>query len=121
MTENLIGLCRAAGGVTTGSEAVLDEVRHGRAKFVLLASDASERTRKQITDKCKYYHVTLFDGTYTSAALAGMLGKSSCCVAAAFGARGPWKSVCEALGGEEDRRQKTERMMDHGNEVELDV
>ena len=100
MTEKLIGLCRAAGGVTTGVEAVLDEVRRGRAKFVLLASDASARTRKQITDKCNYYHVTRLDGTYTGAALAVILGKRSCCAAAAFTGKGPWKAVCQALGGE---------------------
>ncbi len=100
MTEKLIGLCRAAGGVTMGAEAVLDEVRRGRAKFVLLASDASARTRKQITDKCNYYHVKLIDGTYTGEALAGMLGKHSCCAAAAFTGKGPWEGVCRALGGE---------------------
>ena len=100
MTDKLIGLCMAAGGVTAGSDAVLDEVRRGRAKFVLLSSDASARTRKQITDKCYYYHVTLFDGTYDSAALAAMLGRRSCCVAAAFTGKGPWKGVCQALSGE---------------------
>ncbi len=100
MTANLIGLCRAAGGITMGTDAVLDEVRHGRAKFVLLASDASDRTRKQITDKCNFYHVKLFDSTYTSAALADMLGKRSCCVAAAFTGKGPWKGVCQALDGQ---------------------
>ncbi len=61
MTEKLIGLCRAAGGVACGTDAALGEVRRGRAKFVLIASDVSDRTRKQLTDKCKYYHVTCFE------------------------------------------------------------
>ena len=97
MTERLIGLCRAAGGVTVGFDAVLNEVRSGRAKFVLIASDASDRTRKQLSDKCKYYHVTCFEGAYTSAGLAEMLGRRSGCVAAAFTGKGPYDSVCRAL------------------------
>ena len=97
MTEKLIGLCRAAGGVTVGFDAVLREVRSGRARFVLMASDASERTRKQITDKCRYYGVTCFDGPYPSADLAKMLGRRSGPAAAAFTGKGPFESVCRAL------------------------
>ena len=99
MTERLIGLCRAAGGVTVGFDAVMAEIRGGRAKFVLVASDASDRTRKQLSDKCKYYHVTCFEGAYTSAGLAEMLGRRSGCVAAAFTGKGPYESVCRALLG----------------------
>ena len=97
MTERLIGLCRAAGGVTVGFDAVLGEVRGGRAKFVLIASDASDRTRKQLSDKCRYYHVTCFEGAYSSEELSGMLGRRSGCVAAAFTGKGPCESVCRAL------------------------
>ena len=97
MTEKLIGLCRAAGGVTVGFDAVMAEIRGGRAKFVLIASDASDRTRKQLSDKCKYYHVTCFEGAYSSEALSEMLGRRSGCVAAAFTGKGPWENVCRAL------------------------
>ncbi len=97
MTEKLIGLCRAAGGVTVGFDAVLAEVRAGKAKFVLIASDASARTRKQLKDKCGTYRVTCFEGTYTSEELGKMLGRRSGCVAAAFTGKGPCDSVCRAL------------------------
>ncbi len=114
MTEKRIGLCMAAGGVTVGADAVLDAVRRGRAKFVLLASDASARTRKQITDKCNYYHVTVFDGTYTGAALAAMLGKRSCCAAAAFTGKGPWEGVCQALSAETRAQECCDDRKDDG-------
>ena len=97
MTEKLIGLCRAAGGVTVGFDAVLAEVRAKRAKFVLIASDASARTRKQLKDKCGTYRVTCFEGAYTSEGLAKMLGRRSGCVAAAFTGKGPSDGVCRAL------------------------
>lgn len=83
--------------MTVGFDAVLGEIRGGRARFVLVASDASDRTRKQLSDKCKYYHVTCFEGAYSSAGLAEMLGRRSGCVAAAFTGKGPWESVCRAL------------------------
>lgn len=98
MIEKYIGLCASAGGVTTGFDLVLGEIRKGRAKFVLVASDASDRTKKQITDKCAYYNVKFFIlDEYSSEAIAHMLGKRSFCAAAAFTGRGPWKTALDAL------------------------
>lgn len=99
MNERYIGLCAAAGGVTTGFDLVLGEIRRGRAKFVLIASDASERTKKQLTDKCTHYNVKYYIiNEYNSEAIAHMLGKRSFCAAAAFCGRGPWKRVFDELG-----------------------
>ena len=95
MLERTIGLCRAAGGVVIGTDSVLAEVRRGRAKFLLIASDASERTRKQLSDKGAFYQVKVFHTEMDSAAMAKVLGKP--CVAAAFNGKGPWKCVLEAL------------------------
>ena len=95
MLERTIGLCRAAGGVVIGTDSVLAEIRRGRAKFLLIASDASERTLKQLTDKCAFYQVTYYQTDMDSAAMAKVLGKP--CVAAAFNGKGPWKCVMEAL------------------------
>ncbi len=106
MTERYMGLCMAAGGVVTGTDSVLAEVRHGRAKFVLVASDASERTRKQLTDKCKTYEVRILYGKTDSAALAQLLGKRSACAAAAFTGRGPCEKAYEALRAEATEQDK---------------
>ncbi len=98
MTEKYIGLCASAGGVTTGFDLVLGEIRKGRAKFVLIASDASDRTKKQLTDKCAYYNVKYFIiEEYSSEAVAHMLGKRSFCAAAAFTGRGPWKAALDEI------------------------
>ena len=91
----------AAGGIKTGFDSVLGEIRSGQAKFVIIAADASERTKKQLTDKCKFYNVKHFMSQYTGAAIAEMLGKKSTCAAAAFGGRGPWQSVCHFLESHE--------------------
>ena len=93
--EKYIGLCRAAGGVTTGTDLVLGEIRRSRAKFVLVASDASERTKKQIADKCVYYNVPHFETDCDSDYLSHIIGSHSKSTAAAFSARGPWRQVLD--------------------------
>lgn len=107
-TEGYIGLCMAAGGVTVGTDSVLDEVRRGRAKFVLLACDASERTKKQLHDKCGTYNVKIIDGRLTSAETAAILGRRSSCVAISFNGRGPWKNALEGL---EDNKENEDSCM----------
>jgi len=98
--KKYIGLCMAAGGVKVGFDLVLGEVRSSRAKFLLIANDASERTVKQLTDKCKYYGVKYYISDQSSTDIADLIGKRSSCAAAAFTGKGPWKSVLEHLEAE---------------------
>lgn len=111
MVERYIGLCMAAGGVTVGFDLILGEIRRGRAAFVLIAEDASDRTKKQLTDKCKYYNTKFFIKSYNSAAIAHMLGKKSSCAAAAFSKKGPWERVYNILS-EADNIEETEKCCD---------
>ena len=67
----LIGLCKRAGKLVTGEQAVLDYIKRS-AYLVIIANDASEGTKKKLTDKCKSYNVRyiIFSdkvtlGTYT--------------------------------------------------------
>ncbi len=97
MAGGYIGLCVAAGGVVCGADSILDAVRRGRVRFLLISCDASERTKKQLTDKCNYYNVKYFLTQYDSAALAGLLGRRSFTVAAAFVGRGPWREALREM------------------------
>ena len=54
---SLLGLANRARKTVSGEELVIREVRRGRTKLVILARDASENTRKKVTDKCTYYKV----------------------------------------------------------------
>jgi ribosomal protein L7Ae-like RNA K-turn-binding protein len=56
---SLLGLANRAGKCISGEELVVKEVRRNKAKLVLLAADASENTKKKLTDKCSYYEVSL--------------------------------------------------------------
>ena len=45
---SVIGLCRRAGRLAVGHDAVIEAVRKGSAKLILLTSDASPRHEREI-------------------------------------------------------------------------
>jgi ribosomal protein L7Ae-like RNA K-turn-binding protein len=55
----LIGLAARARQVTCGLTGCLGAVRAGRAKIVVMASDAGGNGRKKLQDKCASYGVPL--------------------------------------------------------------
>jgi len=44
-----------AGKLTAGSEQTIRMIRREAAELVIIASDASDGTKKKVTDKCTYY------------------------------------------------------------------
>ena len=56
----LIGLAKRAGKTADGSFQAEEAVRSGKARLLLVAGDASEGTRKRLSDKCRYYRVPYF-------------------------------------------------------------
>ena len=54
---SLLGLANRARKIISGEELSVKEIRNGKAKLVILSSDASDNTTKKITDKCNTYHV----------------------------------------------------------------
>lgn len=69
-----LGLCRRAGKLQVGTEAVLLALRKGRAAFVFLASDVSDNTRKKLTSSCAYYKTPLKEACHTMSELSDALG-----------------------------------------------
>lgn len=92
-----IGLSAASRSAVCGTELAIGAVRKNPAKVfvMLLASDASARTEKQITDKCAYYKVKLIKLNMTMAELADALGKSSLTSACAITNRGIAEKIIE--------------------------
>jgi ribosomal protein L7Ae-like RNA K-turn-binding protein len=54
---NLLGLAKRAGKLITGEELVIKSIQMEKARLVFIASDASENTKKKISDKATYYEV----------------------------------------------------------------
>ena len=56
---SLIGLAMKAGRCTSGEMMTESETKSGRARLVIIASDASENTKKKFRDMCEFYKVPI--------------------------------------------------------------
>lgn len=73
-----LGLAAASRSAVCGTKAVLDEVRKRKQGIcVLVAEDVSERSAKQLSDKCGYYNVPLIKIPCDMYLLGQRLGKKS--------------------------------------------
>lgn len=70
----MLGLAKRAGKVQTGEDVCSKAVKSGKAKLIIIACDASDNTKKSITDSCRYYNVQYIErcskaelGKYTGA------------------------------------------------------
>ena len=86
-TAGLLGLCRRAGKVSVGFDAVCAEVLRGTAALVLLAADLSEKTEKELRFAVRQRarrRPPLYRADVGKAELAHLLGASRpvgvCCV-----------------------------------------
>ncbi|MCI5775795.1 MAG: ribosomal L7Ae/L30e/S12e/Gadd45 family protein [Aerococcus sp.] len=71
---NLLGLAQVAGGLVSGNDQVVEAINNRRAKLVIIASDASEATKKDFRSKCEYHHLRLND-EFSMIAISHALGK----------------------------------------------
>ncbi len=72
---NNIGLCQRAGGIVSGEEMVVEELRQGKIFLIFLAKDAGTNTTKKIKDKAKFYNVEVNE-SYSSLELSNAIGKN---------------------------------------------
>ena len=80
-----LGLCRRAGSLVIGTEQVLDAVRSGRAKIVLIAGDIAEGTEQKIAALCAHRSVPVEKLSAGRAELARAVGKEAPLAAVAVG------------------------------------
>lgn len=93
---SLLGLCVRARKLTRGS-ALIDDIRRQKTKFVIICQDASENTKKKISDKCQYYHIDyIIDGDIDL--LSQSIGKNNC-VAVGVLDKGFADKIKSRLGG----------------------
>ena len=50
----MLGLAKRAGKVQTGEDICSKAVKSGVSKLIIVACDASDNTKKSITDSCKF-------------------------------------------------------------------
>lgn len=72
--DGLLGICRRAGHLTTGFDAVKASVLQGHTRLVLFAADVSEKTAKEIRFAAGERSLATAKLSLDKAALAAVLG-----------------------------------------------
>ncbi len=80
-----LGLIKKAGHLPSGTDEAIDAMRGGKASVVLVASDASDNTKKRVSDKANTYGVRYEEIPFTRDELGQAVGKTSCACAAICG------------------------------------
>ncbi len=75
-TLSLMGICRKAGRLLPGHDVSFDAVRSGKAKLIILTSDASSRHEKELEAACFGGNVVRLGVSAEEA--APFIGKKSC-------------------------------------------
>lgn len=79
---NLLGIAMRAGRLITGEDLVIKSIQKQQAKFVFVAVDASENTKKKIKDKSLYYGVPV-DDSFNQMDLSSAIGRKRMVIAVA--------------------------------------
>ncbi len=69
-----LGLCNRARGLVSGEKLVLDSIASGNIKYIFLANNSSEASKKKIKNKAIFYHVEVNE-SYSSEELSMAIGK----------------------------------------------
>ncbi|MBR5746459.1 MAG: ribosomal L7Ae/L30e/S12e/Gadd45 family protein [Clostridia bacterium] len=81
-TLGVIGLATRAGKTAPGANNTVEAVRKGKAKLVLLACDASENTKKLVSDKSRFYGAECIVCDAGTEELGRAMGKRGCAAVA---------------------------------------
>ncbi|MBQ6789386.1 MAG: hypothetical protein IJO81_04290 [Clostridia bacterium] len=94
---SLSGLCRRAGGVVPGADAVITAVqkRSHMPVAVVMSSFASDRTKKQITDKTANAGIPLIIIEADAYDIGEKLGIISSCAVYALTGKGPAANILQ--------------------------
>lgn len=105
---SLIGICRKAGGIIPGAGAVLSEMKKDRRlRAVIISSDASDRTVKQLSDKAGYRNIPISFPNIDSDELGHAIGIKAPVAVIALSGAGPVCSLLDVLfpDGETDQNR----------------
>ena len=96
---NYLGIARMSGNIELGEENAKALVKAGKARMLLLASDASDGVRKRAEGYVYGFRTPLVTLPFPKAELGGAVGRAQCAVAA-IRDLGLARSLAEALAAE---------------------
>ena len=80
-TANLLGICIRAGKTVKGFDSAVEAVKNGTALCLLTASDASEKTVKEVKFYCEKYGVKSLVTEMSKADIGKLCGKETAVIA----------------------------------------
>lgn len=57
----IIGLATKAGKIVAGTDACLEDIKKGKVKLVIVAKDASDRTKTSFYQETKKYNIKMYE------------------------------------------------------------
>lgn len=69
-----VGLAKRSGNAVFGTEQVRNSAKAGKAKLIIVASDVSDNTRKEISDTAAFYKTECIMSCYTMAQISNAAG-----------------------------------------------
>lgn len=75
--QGILSICRKAGKLAMGLEPAKDALYRGAAAGVLVASDASEKTRKEALFFCDQAQVPCLSVPFTKIEMGQMIGRAA--------------------------------------------
>ena len=108
--QGLLGLCKRAGKLITGTDLVLEAVRSGKKRpyCVLLCKDASANTEKKVRNCCTHYEMMLLQLPMTGEELAHCTGKTGVVATAAVTDDGFMKALLALLSTKSELKEQRE-------------
>jgi ribosomal protein L7Ae-like RNA K-turn-binding protein len=96
-----LGLCRRCGKVVMGAGQVLAAVTGKKVPaVVIVAADASERTKKQLRDKCSHRNIPTLSCRQNGEELAHFLGKEGVVMAVGVTDQSMGRRIISLASGE---------------------
>lgn len=77
-----LGLCRKAGCLVLGFDAVKKAVQQGEAKLLLYTSDVSDKTKKEVRFLSDRYHILIKEVPFSMEHMQNVVGKRAGIMAA---------------------------------------
>ena len=103
--SGMLGFAMRAGKVVIGSELIEKALSRGNIKLVVIASDASDATKKRLTSKSEFYGITVIMPEIAAEELGRLLGKTYAPVAVALTDEGFASEIKKAHSSRNDKTE----------------
>lgn len=99
---SLMGICRKAGKITLGNDAVIESMQKHKAKLIIITSDVSKNTEKGVLSQAELHHTKIITVNRTKEEVGIAIGKY--CAVVSIDDSGFANKLSKLISEENDRR-----------------